>query len=560
MDRKGVIGIALAIIVLVAWEYQYAKTVRTAAANRAAAAPLPHLTGTAAASATPVLLPSKPALASAPEEKLAANGAAGVYTFTNLGGGIKQVTLNNYLAEQGKKVTVNALGAGPIGGLTERPGEDARAVYSVERKENQIVCSRTGEDQMEIVKRFTLPQANTGKDQYLVKLDVTYTNRGAQARQSDGYYIDIGSASPIHANDRSTYTGFDWYHGEKGKFVDVNWFSAKQIPLIGIQTSAPQTAYNDNADSVLWAGVTNQYFSTILSAAANPGKRVWAARISEAPPYGIEGAFGAAGFKLEPGQSREEHYELYCGPKAYPLLRKLGNSEDEIINFGWTKWISIFLLNLMNWLKGLFGNYVAAIIVMTICIKSALWIPQNAATKSMKRMQALQPKMTELREKYADDPSRMNQELMKLYKDYGVNPFAGCLPMFIQIPIFFGFFNMLGGAVELRGSGFLWVKDLSQPDTIAMLAGYHINLLPLIMAMTMLWQMSITPKSGDPAQQKMFMFMPLIFVFFCYNFASALSLYYTVQNLFSIAQLYATRNQRVPALQKAAAPKKRRSP
>ena len=176
----------------------------------------------------------------------------------------------------------------------------------------------------------------------------------------------------------------------------------------------------------------------------------------------------------------------------------------------------------------------------------------------MKKMQALQPKMTELREKYADDPTRMNQELMKLYKDYGINPFAGCLPMFIQIPIFFGFFNMLGGAVELRGSGFLWVKDLSQPDTIATIAGFHVNLLPLIMAVTMLWQMSITPKSGDPVQQRIFMFVPLIFVFFCYNFASALSLYYTVQNLFSIAQLYATRSQPVPALQRVSGPQKKK--
>ena len=158
-------------------------------------------------------------------------------------------------------------------------------------------------------------------------------------------------------------------------------------------------------------------------------------------------------------------------------------------------------------------------------------------------MQALQPKMTEMREKYKDDPQAMNVEVMKLYKQHGVNPFGGCLPMLVQIPIFFGFYNMLGTAVELRNSKFLWVDDLSQPDTIFHVAGFPINVLPLLMAGTMLWSMALQPKSGDQMQQRVMMFVPLIFISFCYNFASALALYWTVQNIFSIVQLYVTRNK-----------------
>jgi YidC/Oxa1 family membrane protein insertase len=173
-------------------------------------------------------------------------------------------------------------------------------------------------------------------------------------------------------------------------------------------------------------------------------------------------------------------------------------------------------------------------------------------------MQLLQPKMTELKEKYKDDPAKMNQEVMKLYKDYGANPLSGCLPMLIQIPIFFGFYSMLGTAVELRNSSFLWVADLSRPDTIFHLAGIPVNILPLAMAATMIWQMQLTPKAGDPAQQKMMMFMPLVFIFITYNFASALALYYTVQNLLSILQLYATRNQPMPTLAKVGAGRKAR--
>ena len=170
-------------------------------------------------------------------------------------------------------------------------------------------------------------------------------------------------------------------------------------------------------------------------------------------------------------------------------------------------------------------------------------------------MQLLSPKMTELKEKYKDDPTKMNEELMKLYKQYGVNPVGGCLPMLVQIPIFFGFYSMLGSAIELRNSHFLWIHDLSQPDTITHFMGFPINLLPIIMAGTMLWQMAISPKSGDAVQQRMMYFMPVIFLTFAYNYASGLALYWTTQNIFSIAQLYYTRNQPLPTLEKVVKPK-----
>src|SRR5678815_4031817 len=134
-----------------------------------------------------------------------------------------------------------------------------------------------------------------------------------------------------------------------------------------------------------------------------------------------------------------------------------------------------------------------------------------------------------IRDRYKDDPTRMNQELMKLYKQYGINPVGGCLPMMIQIPIFFGLFKMLEQPVELRNAKFLWVKDLSQPDTIAHLPllGWPVNIIPLCMAATQVWLMAMTPKTGDPTQRRIMMFMPLIFLFICYNFAAALALYYT---------------------------------
>jgi YidC/Oxa1 family membrane protein insertase len=157
----------------------------------------------------------------------------------------------------------------------------------------------------------------------------------------------------------------------------------------------------------------------------------------------------------------------------------------------------------------------------------------------MKRMSKLQPKIAALKEKYPDDPNKMNQEMMKLYRQFGVNPMGGCLPMLVQIPIFFGFYSMLQYAVELRNQPFLWwVEDLSQPDTVTDIMGLPLNILPILMAVTMVIQMQLTPKTGDKMQQRIFMLMPLIFFFFCYNFASALALYWTTQNIFSIGQTW----------------------
>jgi YidC/Oxa1 family membrane protein insertase len=220
-----------------------------------------------------------------------------------------------------------------------------------------------------------------------------------------------------------------------------------------------------------------------------------------------------------------------------------------MLDFGWFGIVSRILLASMNGLKGVLGSYAAAIIVLTLLIKTLMWPMQNKATASMKRMQDLQPKMTALREKYGDDPQKLNIEMMGLYKKHGINPLAGCLPMFVQIPIFFGFYNMLGKAVELRNSSFLWVHDLSQADTVAVVAGFPVNVLPILMAGTMFYQMQLTPKTGDPMQQRIFTFMPLMFVMFCYNYASALALYWTVQNVFTIVQLLVTNRRNSRSLQ-----------
>ncbi|MCS7009274.1 MAG: membrane protein insertase YidC, partial [Chthoniobacterales bacterium] len=399
-------------------------------------------------------------------------------------------------------------------------------------------------------------------ERYVVRLDIQFTNQSSLPIQRLGYYVNAGSAAPIHSTDLPLYTRFDWYREGRMRSIDVNWFSPGQIPILGIQTRPAREIYTETTQNISWVAVTSQYFCTILTSLDKSGVSVWARRFdtkrsSDHPVYGIQGGLGVSGFELQPGQSTSIQFMIYAGPKELAALQALKGEQDAVMNFGWFGWVSEFLLWAMNRLHRVLGNYAGAIILLTILIKLALWPIQNHSTQSMRKMSLLAPKMQELRDKYKDNPQKMNEELMKLYKEYGINPFSGCLPLFIQIPIFFGFYSMLGVAIELRNASFLWIADLSQPDTVAHILGIPINLLPLIMTATMLWQIGITPKTGDPVQQRIFYFMPVLFLIFCYNYASALSLYWTTQNLFSIFQLYLTRNQPLPTLEKKSVVAKR---
>lgn len=561
MDRKGIIAVTIALATLLVWQYYAAKQMPARLpvppASAAPAAPTPVAVTTPIAPAQPAEVPLTPTTVDFKTPSVE-------YHFSSLGGGISSAKLLGHTGEQGEQVVLNEAGKLPIGALSQVPGQAALVPYSVsaDQAKGEVTFERTTADNLKITKRFILPSSAANKDQYLVKLEVGFTNFGSQPLAWPGYYLHVGSAAPIHEQDMPLYTAFTYMDKGKAHFTDVNWFSASRIPVLGIQTRPERQAFEQSLEKGSWAGVKNQYFTSLLSPVDTQGTGVWARRFEvptqEKPLLAIEGALGMPSFTLAAGQNLTQHFELYIGPKEFQMLKQLGGDKDRIMNFGMFRIVSETLLSSMNWLHKHLGNYAAAIVVLTLLIKSALWPLQNKATSSMKQMQLLQPRMTELREKYKDDPTRMNQELMKLYKDYGVNPFSGCLPMLVQIPIFFGFYSMLGTAVELRNSTFLWVKDLSQPDTVMHLAGVPLNVLPLLMAATMLWQMSLTPKSGDKMQQRIFMFMPLIFIVFCYNFASALSLYWTAQNLFSIVQLYLTRDKQVAAPVKVTAAKKKR--
>jgi YidC/Oxa1 family membrane protein insertase len=552
-DRITWIAVSLATIGLILsiyWGQQDAARVRAQAeAQQALTNANPSATPIASASPTPGVAEIKPITPTVPEKTGTLKSPAAIFQFSNKRGGLDNIILPGHKAEKDAAVRLNAEDAPAIGALTLNPNDWSDNGYelSVDEAAGTATLTRQVAD-IKITKVYTVGKAAALPDEYESKLTISLENVGSSEFNTPGFFLSTGSAQPIHLSDRSTYTKFDWYTDGKFHQIDVNWFRPSSI-LFFIPTSGPKEIYSEAADHIIWAGVADQYFATILQSPDRVGSRVWAkphdilGENGQPVAQTIRGAMGFPGFTLQPGETKKFDFTIYAGPKEYNRLAKLPGDLTAVMDFGFFAPISEVLLTTMNTLHAIVKSYALAIILMTLIIRLFLWPLQNYTTKSMRRMAKLSPVMNELKVKYKDDPQRMNQEMMKLYKEYKINPFTGCLPMLIQIPIFFGFYTMLGSAVELRNSTFLWVADLSQPDTVAHILGFPINILPLIMAATQLWQLRITPKTGDPSQQRILMIMPVVFLAICYNFASALSLYYTVQNLFLILQTYLTRNQ-----------------
>ncbi|HEY1770159.1 MAG TPA: membrane protein insertase YidC [Chthoniobacterales bacterium] len=579
MDRQAWIAIALCVVGLIACEVYVIqhpapspRRVAKAASPSATAAapnesPSPNESPATAASPAPNEPVATPTPATFVEKTANLRTDDLVLRLTNRGGGIAEAVLPKHKAEDNQPLKLNALGQIPIGAILEKPAAPELAEFTIVRAgAGSVEFERALPNEITLRKKFSLTNQPNEKDNYLANLEIDFQNGGAEPYQNPGYFVALGSATPIHANDLANYTRVTWCVDGKAKYTDVGWFAAQFYPFIGKEKRAAEQYFEQSLGGAEWLGVSNQFFVTLVTPLNAKATSAWATRVdagkntSGQPIYAIEGAMGMPGFQIAPGQTEKLQFQLYLGPKLYHRLAQLTHDEAEIMDFGIWKLVSETLLNLMNWLHSFLHNYALAILVLTAIVRLVLWPIQQKSMKSMRQMSALGPKMQELKEKYKDDPTKMNAEVMKMYKTYGINPVSGCLPMFIQIPIFFGLFTMLRQAVELRNASFLWVHDLSQPDTVAHLPvlGWPINILPLIMAGTQLWLMRLTPKSGDATQQRVMMFMPLIFVVFCYNFAAALALYYTTQNLFMILQSYQNRKQPLPKLEKVNQPARRK--
>ena len=300
--------------------------------------------------------------------------------------------------------------------------------------------------------------------------------------------------------------------------------------------------------NITWAAYEGTYFLTGVIPEKNEGISLKLSADGEKVRtllIGIEEVIPANGHL-------QYNYQVYFGPKKMSDLKEAGHDLERIVNFGWFDKLAKPALFLLNYFYGYVGNYGIAIILVTILIKLLFWPIAQKGLKSMKNMQKIQPKMAKLKEKYKNDKTRLNEEMMGLYKTYKVNPMGGCLPMVLQIPVFFALYKVLLQAIELRHAPFmLWITDLSAPDRLMIgldipyLGG--IPVLTLLMGGSMFLQQRMTPSPADPTQAKIMMFLPVIFTFMFLNFASGLVLYWLVNNLLSIAQQYVINRQSAAA-------------
>lgn len=567
MDKKNtIIGVAL-LIAAFAGQYfvQRLSPAKTPApvpsVNTPAAAAASSAGGAPASTPVPSAQPGTPpvtafaavALDAETAETLTLQNDFITVRFTNTGGAIRDVALRKYPAEKGspQPFVFNAIHADPMLAFVDFPGLDRSTTFKlVSRTANEIVYRALFREHVEVTRRYSLIlNPDKQHDPYVVRHETTFRNLTDQPVPLPRVALSLGTAAPTNERDTGLKLSSGYSNGKDQTFTLRSKLEASNGMFgIGAHDAQPFIA---SGGPVVWASVSNQFFASILTP-DQPGAGLLTRRVKLLPamPDTDRNAYGLASsaqFDLPPLAANGETKlgtDLYVGPKEY---RRLANGDvfkadqDKVMQFGFFKFFSQILLTLMTWIHGWFPGATWAwgyAIVLTTLLLKTIFVPFTlAASRSAKRMQKIQPEMQAIREKFKDNPQKLQAATMELFKKHKVNPMGGCFPILITIPFFIGFFQMLQSTAELRFQPFLWAGDLSAPDTVGHLFGIPINILPVLMGATMVIQMHLTPSpTVDNAQAKMMKFMPYVFALFCYSFSCALALYSTVNGIFTIGQ------------------------
>ena len=561
MDKKNT---AIGVVLLVAaigvwfwtgkqqreWEQTRAAQQQTEAVNAPAEAPA----ATAAAPAASVPAPAPEALPALPEQKVVLENDFARFEFTSLGGAVEKVVVKKYKAVQGQDAPYAYNdGTGSLAlGIDRWDGGKlvaSRASWTLaEKSDTKVVFRRTISPGVVAVRSFEISTSAEGAEPYTLRSTYSIHNTGAAPYTPEPLWICLGTAVPDKADSYGFSLNAGYYNGDDFLYEAPNNFTAGGF----LFWSHEARSHFQWDDKVVWATAKNQFFACILTP-VKTAQRVLA-RPVQLPPNAegksLVGLSTSVGFDIPTiaaGTSADVSMDTYIGPKEYKRVSQLSEHQDKVMKFGWSTPLG-FLGSFVGFIGKLFYtclcaiqmvtiNWGIAIIVMTILIRLVFWPLTAKAAESSRKMAKLQKPLKELQEKYKDNPKKRNEETLELWKKHKVNPLAGCLPILIQMPIFIAFYYMLRGASELRFAHFLWMSDLSLPDTIATIGGFPINIMPLLMGITMFYQMHLAPSpSTDPMQAKIMKFMPLMFLFFCYTFASGLVLYWTISNCMSILQ------------------------
>ncbi len=571
MDKKNtIIGVLLLVAAMVSFyisaRYAPQQPVRPSAPPTTSGSPLATNQAPVAgpaSSPSDATLSASPASALAPAQYATLANEFITVKFTTHGGAIDSIALRKkaaYLDPQGKptheRYTLNATQAAPALSLADFPGADRAVAYTLVTHRATEVVYRAVTPDLEITRRYSLATA-PGLDDYQLRHETTFRNLTEAPLALPRAVFNLGTSVPLSDSDTGIYLNVGYYNGEDAEFVSRDELAG------GFFSSAPVAAL-DKPAAIRWASVKNQFFAMILTPdQPGTGVRIERVKINPLQPPENRAAYGVTAYAqfdlppLAPGASTTFGASYYAGPKEYKRLSNpdvFKHKEGDVMQFNsgfgkvfFSGFFAPLLLTIMNWVHSIVPGWGWAIVITTLILKIVFLPLTLAASRSAKRMAKLQPHMQAMREKYKDNPQKMQTETLRLFKENQVNPVGGCIPILITIPFFIGFFTMLQSASELRFASFLWAHDLSAPDTIYTfgavtlpllgLTHLNVNIMPLLMGATMIVQMRLTPMpSTDPAQQMMFKVMPWIFTLFCYNFASGLALYSTINGLFTIGQ------------------------
>ncbi|MBT4760189.1 MAG: membrane protein insertase YidC [Bdellovibrionaceae bacterium] len=331
-------------------------------------------------------------------------------------------------------------------------------------------------------------------------------------------------------NGVTTYISENISQKEQGGFLSANMFDVQDFYVFHAGTDEREIVNKEEKLEVSFsqvnaAAIGSQYFTLAI---ANRSKVY--PEIKSKSDFNNQTISGILSFpRVNDNSYFDIEYVSYMGPKSIELLTNVDENFASLIDLGFFGYIASFLLKLLVMFNDFVGNWGFSIILVTMLVRMVL-LPTNISSfKSMRNMSKLNPIMKDIREKYKDDPQKRNTEIMALYKQHKVNPVGGCLPMLLQIPVFFALYQVLGRSIDLYQAPFIfWIQDLSAKDP------YFV--LPVLMGITMFFQQKMTPSTMEPAQQKMFMFMPLFFSFLMASLPSGLTLYMFVSGLFGIIQ------------------------
>ncbi len=376
---------------------------------------------------------------------------------------------------------------------------------------------------------------------YLITAKQTIANMGAAPVNASSFALIDRLGIPTDPHEQDSYT---IHVGPTGfldgkTIIDTDYDDVEEAPNRSVR-------YNSGA----WLGFSDKYWLAAVVPAK--GERITAA-ISSPAANNYQTLFARDFTQVAPGKQVTTTSRIFAGAKEVYTLQRYENDQgitrlSNAIDWGWFEFFEVPIFKLLDWLFKQVNNFGVAIMALTLIIRLAMFPIAQRQFGSMAQMRLVQPKMKALQDRYKDDKPKMQQELMKLYKDEKINPLAGCLPILIQIPIFYALYKVLMLTIEMRHQPFiLWIKDLSAPDPLHILNLFgllpftppsilSIGVLAVILGITMFLQFRLNPQATDPVQQQVFKIMPWLFMFIMAPFAAGLLLYWITNNILSIAQ------------------------